>query len=97
VIAVDQDPLGREGERVWKNGDLEVWEKQLRDGSRAVILLNRGSAEQEISANWEDLGYPSRVSASVRDLWQHKDLGKFSAKFSAKVASHGVVMVTVRP
>lgn len=97
VIAVDQDPLGREGERVWKNGDLEVWAKQLRDGSRAVILLNRGNAEKEITAKWEDLGYSSHIAASVRDLWQHKDLGKFTAQFSAPVASHGVVMVTVRP
>ena len=97
VIAVDQDLLGREGERVWKDGDQEVWAKQLRDGSRAVILLNRGSAEAEISANWENLGYPSSVSASVRDLWQHKNLGKFAGKFSSHVASHAVVMVTVRP
>jgi alpha-galactosidase len=94
---VDQDPLGREGERMWKNGDLEVWAKQLKDGSRAVVLLNRGGAEQNISANWEDLGYPNHLSASVRDLWQHKDLGKFTGRFSASVASHGVVMVTVRP
>jgi alpha-galactosidase len=47
--------------------------------------------------NWEDLGYPNTVSASVRDLWQHKDLGKLTGKFSAAVASHGVVMVTVKP
>jgi alpha-galactosidase len=97
VIAVDQDSLGREGERVRKNGDAEVWVKQLKDGSRAVILLNRGSAEQEISASWEDLGYPDHLSASVRDLWQHKDLGKLTGKFSAPVVSHGVVMITVRP
>jgi len=97
VIAIDQDELGREGERVAKNGDLEVWARQLKDGSRAVILLNRGSAEQEITANWLDLGYPAGVSASVRDLWQHKNLGKFTGKFSAPVPSHGVVMVTVKP
>jgi alpha-galactosidase len=97
VIAVDQDSLGREGERVWKNGDLEVWAKRLKDGSRAVVLLNRGKTNQEISANWEDLGYPERLSASVRDLWQHKDLGQFTGKFSAQVASHGVVMLTVKP
>ena len=97
VIAVDQDPLGREGERVWKNGDLEVWARQLKDGSRAVILLNRGSAGAEVSANWEDLGYPNGVSASVRDLWLHRDLGNFTAKFSGQVASHDVVMVTVKP
>jgi alpha-galactosidase len=47
--------------------------------------------------NWEDLGYPNPLSASVRDLWQHKELGKFTGKFSATVASHGVVMVTVKP
>jgi len=33
----------------------------------------------------------------VRDLWTHKDLGKFIGKFSAPLESHGVVMVTVRP
>jgi alpha-galactosidase len=97
VIAVDQDALGRQGERVAKHGDLEVWSKQLKDGSRAVVLLNRGASEQQISANWEDLGYPNALSASVRDLWQHKDLGKFAGKFSASVASHGVVMVAVKP
>ena len=47
VIAVDQDPLGRQGRRVHKNGDLEVWAKQLKDGRRAVILFNRGDSEQE--------------------------------------------------
>ena len=41
VIAVDQDSLGRQGRRVWKNGDLEVWSKALAGGSRAVILFNR--------------------------------------------------------
>jgi len=97
VIAVDQDSLGREGERVAKDGDLEVWAKQMKDGSRAVVLLNRGGSEKEITATWADLGYPDHLSAAVRDLWQHKDLGKFSARFSAPVASHGVVMVTVKP
>jgi len=97
VIAVDQDALGREGERVWKDGDLEVWGKQLKDGSRAVVLLNRGSAQQIVSVNWEALGYPAHLSASVRDLWQHKELGTFAGKFSAPVASHGVVMIKVSP
>lgn len=97
VIAVDQDALGREGERVAKNGDAEIWAKQLQDGGRAVILLNRGSAEQEISVKWEDIGYPKTVRAAVRDLWQHKGLGTVMGSFSARVASHGVVMVTVKP
>jgi alpha-galactosidase len=97
VIAVNQDPLGREGRRVRKDGELEVWAKDMQDGSRAVVLLNRSATEQSISVRWNDIGYPEHLSAGVRDLWQKKDLGKLSGKFTATVRSHGVVMVAVKP
>jgi alpha-galactosidase len=97
VIAVNQDALGREGRRIRKTGELDVWDRQLKDGSRAVILFNRGTEDAEISVSWEEIGYPAHLSAGVRDLWLRKDLGKFAGNFSAKVASHGVVMVKVAP
>ena len=97
VIAVNQDKLGREGHRVAKNGDLEIWAKPLADGSRAVILFNRGTSDSEMSVSWEQLGYPNHLPAKVRDLWAHKDVGSFTGLFSAKVASHSVVMVKIAP
>ena len=97
VIAVDQDPLGKQGKRVRRDGDIEVYAKPLAGGNRAVVLLNRSAAEKEITVNWEDLDYPGHLGAAVRDLWLHKDLGRFTGKFSAMVPSHGVVMVTVKP
>jgi len=97
VIAVDQDPLGRQGRRVWKDGDLEVWGKQMKDGSRTVALLNRGASSHEITVTWEQIGYPSHVSAAVRDLWAHKEVGKFTGKFSAPVESHGALMLRITP
>ena len=97
VIAVDQDALGLQGRRVRHGDDGDVWVKQLQDGGRAVVLLNRGTADQVITVTWEDLGYPAHFEAAVRDLWAHKDLGRVSAKFSATVAPHGVAMVTVKP
>jgi alpha-galactosidase len=51
AIAVDQDPLGYQGRRVKRDGKLEVWSKQMADGSRAVALLNRGDAESRESAS----------------------------------------------
>ena len=97
VIAVNQDPLGKQGRRVRKDGDLEVWAKQMQDGGRAVLLLNRGESDREIAVSWPDIGYPSHLSAAVRDLWQAKDLGSFKDKFAASVPSHTVVMVRVNP
>jgi alpha-galactosidase len=97
VIAVNQDPMGRQGRRVRKDGDLEVWAKQMQDGSRAVVLLNRGAGEGEIGVSWQEIGYPSHLSAAVRDLWQAKELGSFKDRFSASVPSHTVVMIRVNP
>jgi alpha-galactosidase len=97
VIAIDQDRLGKQGHRAFKDGDAEIWVKEIAYGNRAVVLLNRGTAPKEITASWVDLGYPSHVSASVRDLWAKKDVGKFTGKYTATVPGHSVVMVTVKP
>jgi alpha-galactosidase len=97
VIAVDQDRLGIQGRRVRKDGDSEVWAKQMKDGGRAVVLFNRGASDADISVSWEDLGYPAHLSAAVRDLWAKKDLGKSTASFTAKVPSHGVSMLRITP
>ena len=97
VIAVNQDSLGMQGRRVRKDADSDVWVKQLRDGSRAVVLLNRAATAKEIAVSWEELGYPSHIPANVRDLWMAKDLGQSKGKFAATVDSHAVVMVAIRP
>src|SRR5450755_2597987 len=97
VIAIDQDPMGRQGRRVKRADGLEVWARQLADGGRAVALLNRTGAEAKITVDWTDLGYPAHLPAKVRDLWEKKDLGEKKNGFSATVPSHAVVMITVKP
>jgi alpha-galactosidase len=97
LIAVDQDPLGIQGRRVRRDGQLEVWSKQLSDGGRAVALLNRSEAPSEISVSWTDIGYPESVSSSVRDLWDGKDLGLKKGSYSTTVPSHGVVVLRIVP
>jgi alpha-galactosidase len=97
VIAIDQDPLGMEGRRVWKDGDLEVWSKQLAGGYRAAVLLNRGSAAHDMTLRWEDIGYPNTMNATLRDLWKGADAGSFKGAYTTSVPSHGVVMVKVTP
>jgi alpha-galactosidase len=97
LIAVDQDPMGIQGRRVKREGDLDVWDRQLADGSRAVALLNRGNALSEMSVNWQQLGYPEHLSATVRDLWAKSELGRRTGSFTASVPAHGVVVVKIKP
>jgi alpha-galactosidase len=97
VIAVDQDPLGQSGRRLKKDGDIEVWSRQLADGSRAVVLFNRSANPQSIGVGWTDIGYPSSLRATVHDLWSDKEVKDQTDHFAAQVPSHGVVMVTINP
>lgn len=93
VIDVNQDSLGRQASRVFKDGSLEVWAKDLADGSKAVGLFNRGPREATVTASWSDLGVAGEQN--VRDLWRQKELGTHSKQFSAEVGRHGVVLVKV--
>jgi alpha-galactosidase len=97
IIAVNQDSLGRQGRKVRDEGDLEVWSKEMMDGSRAVVLFNRSKSDSPVSVTWTEIGYPAHLKAKVRDLWQKKDLGKFTGSYKAQVPSHGVVMVRITP
>ena len=97
VIAVDQDPLGVQGRRVWKQGDSEVWVKPLSRGARALLLFNRGDAPAAIRASSDQLGWPAGVRAKVRDLRAHKDVGRWSGSIEATVEPHGVFMFRITP
>jgi alpha-galactosidase len=93
VLAVNQDPLGRQARKISTLGDLEVWAKEMEDSSYAVGLFNRGRWKEEITVRWSDIGLSGR--RLVRDLWRQKDLGTYDERFSAVVPSHGVVLVRI--
>ena len=97
VIAVDQDPLGKQGRVVATPGtNLEVWSKEMSgSNTRAVALFNRGSASASITVQWSQIGL-SAGAATVRDLWAAKELGSFTGSYTASnVPSHSVVLLKI--
>jgi alpha-galactosidase len=96
VIAIDQDPLGKQATRVRDDGDQEVWARPLADGGEAVALLNRGKAPAQIAVNWAEAG-PKAGASKLRDLWTHKDQPAQTDGFSATVPPHDVVMIRIYP
>ncbi len=98
VIAVDQDALGIQAKRVKKSDGLEIWVKQMSDGGRAIGLLNRTGSEAPIEVRWTDLGYPDKMSANIRNLWEHKTVAENQkGGYKVDVPSHGAVVLRVMP
>ena len=95
VLEVDQDPLGSAASRISHEDGLEVWAKDMEDGSKAVGLFNRTYWPAKVSAKWSDLGMTG--PQKVRDLWRQKDLGISKDKFEAVIPRHGCMLIRIRP
>lgn len=111
VIAIDQDPLGVQGYRFLRDGDVEVWLKPLQGGHWAFCLLNRGSEDREYTIDWaafdwtddEVSGLSTDFSTKIYDVENLWVEGKKSAEGTTKkpktvtVASHDVVLYRLSP
>lgn len=94
VIAVNQDWGGKQGYKLRDDGDSEVWIKPMSNGSKAVLLLNRGGGTATISVTATALGLPAASSYSVRDLWAHTT-STSGGTIGTAVASHAAAMYVV--
>jgi len=96
VIAIDQDSLGIQGDRVSAEGPIEIWSRPLRDGSKAIGVFNRHyHSTMSVEVDFRKCGFTGPVK--VRDIWQAKDLGAMNSTYTVKVPSHGVVLLRVAP
>jgi alpha-galactosidase len=93
VIAVDQDKLGKQGYRVSEVGPLEIWEKPLSGGAKAVALFNRGESASPITLELKSVGFG--VGAKLHDLWAGKDVMATGGSYTVQVPAHGAAVLKV--
>ncbi|MGQ5634875.1 MULTISPECIES: NPCBM/NEW2 domain-containing protein [unclassified Streptomyces] len=94
VIAVDQDPLGKQGTVVSSAGGRWVIAKEMKDGSRAVALFNESGTAQRISTTASAVGLPDASAYTLRDLWRHST-SNTAGTIAATVPAHGTVLLRV--
>jgi alpha-galactosidase len=93
AIAIDQDPLGKQGDRLYESGDLDVWTKPLSGGRVAVGLFNRSWSVRDVSVDLAAIGF--KHGAQVRDVWKQKDLGRRSGIITDTLVKHGATLLIV--
>ncbi len=105
VLAINQDPLGRQARQLSNDNVRQVWVKDMEDGSKAVGLFYVDDATRnpvDYFAAWtkkesiklmlrgSDIGMKGKFR--VRDVWRQKDVGVFEKETQAEVPYHGVVL-----
>ncbi|MEQ7011039.1 glycoside hydrolase family 27 protein [Actinopolymorpha sp. B17G11] len=92
VIAVDQDPLGRQGRRIRRDGASEVWLRELSGGDRAALLLNRGSEPLTVEIAAAEGVLEGDATYSVTDLWSGSSI-ETAEVLRSIVEPHGCTML----
>jgi alpha-galactosidase len=104
VIAADQ--LGNAPHQLYKNKTKMVWVSTAPNTPAGTIepgvppihawyvaLFNLSDSTQNIDINLKDLGIFR--SAQIRDLWAHKELGRFSGRYAQSIPAHGAALVKI--
>ena len=96
VIAIDQDPLGKQGWRLRAETSREIWVKELSGGDWALCVLNTGAVAADLTTDWSAIPIIDREYA-VRDVWAKQDLGTTRQNHTGRVESHDVMLYRLTP
>lgn len=91
LLAINQDVLGIQGERVNEIDGIEVWSKPLNDGSIAIALFNRGDEQRDISFDYKDLKL-KKAPGFLYDVWLKKEIKMPDTKIVYTIPAHGVAL-----
>lgn len=94
AISINQDPT-EQGTRIKTEGKTEVWAKKLKDGSFAILLLNRDAGKVNmVEISLEELGVKGKFK--MLDIYANKDLGKVSKSISRELEPHSGLFLLIR-
>jgi alpha-galactosidase len=93
VIAIDQDPLGKQGDRVWAEGPMEIWVRDLKDGAKAIGMFNRNGAPMSMVLDLPALGFTGQIHG--KNVWTGDAIMDTAGKSTLTVPGHGVILLRI--
>ncbi|NLP57732.1 glycoside hydrolase family 27 protein [Lutibacter sp. B1] len=106
VIAVNQDKLGIQGFRFSNEFNVETWLKPLADGNWAITFVNMNDEPIDFEFDWTKHEIGDDVNGkfldlknniyTIRDLFNHKNLGDTSKKLKTTIGVHDVLMIKLQ-
>jgi len=99
VIAVNQDPLGKQATCMQTMGDVRIYVKELEDGSHAIGFANFGPEPANLFYHdFDKLGIKGKQR--VRDLWRQKQIANIEtgkASLPISIPAHGILLYKFTP
>jgi alpha-galactosidase len=68
LIAINQDPLGKQGFKIKDYGELEIYYKPLQNGEAAICLFNRYDHTVFLEMDWNDFDLKATLKGKTLKL-----------------------------
>jgi alpha-galactosidase len=95
VIAIDQDRLGKQGTRVYSEGEVDVWTRPLAGGAVAIAVINAGDSRYSTHPFHLSLAKLGLYAPQTgKDLWTGNTI-KLSDGQPLELARHDVLLVRI--
>ncbi len=98
VIAIDQDSLGREANRIYSEGPIEIWSRPLTGGAVALDIINFNDDDsflRGITLHLREAG--AAPGWKAHDVWAGKDLGSIQDDYSVILKGHSSLLLRLTP
>ncbi|HWB84221.1 MAG TPA: glycoside hydrolase family 27 protein [Bryobacteraceae bacterium] len=92
VLTADQKATN--SHQLFARGDQVAWVSEEGNARYLAVFNLNDQNPEEIRVNWKDLDLPE--TCPVRDLWDHKNLGKVAGGYDFKVPPHGAGFYKLR-
>jgi len=99
AIAINQDPLGKGGWRIYESDKKEIWAGERENGDYAIIVHNVQDETAEVTYDWSEYWFiPGEFE--IYDIWNKKSLGKTSdypeKQITFTLESHDVAFLRLK-
>ena len=94
VIALDQDPLGKQARRVYVDGEVELWTRPLANGDTALAVLNHGPERVATHPFHLPLASLGLHAGPAKNLWTGAMIA-LAENMPVEIARHDVLLVRI--
>jgi alpha-galactosidase len=105
VLDINQDPLGKPARFVGMENGVQLWLKELKDGTFALGMFNMANYGENPASyfrwgNEKNLPFTLNLVKwglkglwKIRDVWKQKEIGIFTSTFKTIIPHHGVKLI----
>lgn len=93
ILAIDQDPLGKQAKRVVNENDWQVFVKPLADETYAIGILNTAEKKRKFKSRLSDLGIDGKYQ--LFDVWS-KEAHRKTNKLNSKIDAHETLVYKLK-